>query len=433
MRKVSLDGNDYVVNLNWHHIIVDEGVDQEIKRTVQQYGLSYGVVQTKGDVTAIGLTNQSFVNNYSAAAYLAECEPNILLVEKISDLMFWVVAVHDGLVMPMTDVIVSGESLSRTLGRIYKTILDFEADEGIHFRRCSLLDIDNVDFEYIGFTDIVKRLGAPKTKHRVEKLYSDVGKKKKVLLAVVAIALSYFLYDTFFSSDDTIDPKLVSKVIPQKEKVDPAVVRKQYIDSLLRDVNNVLSWFSPDERFNKLEALLLNFNIYYKGWQMTEVNMNGTDAAAIKYKNKSDGRIKQINAEVGKYKSFTLAPDGSVVSYMVPVGSLPAVSKNFKSFDEFKNYKWIDLANSFQELYGIKWTINPNSSSVGIVLPTLAQYPVQPTPFKTYRWEVSTNEIYRIHEIKDTLKKFSNLAVESIDINVVSRSLKITGVLYAFN
>ncbi len=151
--------------------------------------------------TQIGTTaDTADIGVNSAAAWLAQSQPSIVLVEQLSDDLFWLCATEDGAIFPAGDLIGNKDLISTRLDEIQSDIKGTDIEL---YSTCRFSNVSTVT--HAKFTDLVDQVSLPEG---IDCRLIEFRNRKRPIIAaatLAATALSMYIAIEYFMQRDQIE------------------------------------------------------------------------------------------------------------------------------------------------------------------------------------------------------------------------------------
>lgn len=427
---LSIDGTEYVAGLEW--LVANESrLQKDIAAATSSVGSTTGLVMRVGGDARVGIGNARDKGKPSAAAVLAQCHENVMLVQPLTDTLYWFVYVVRGLVFPRSDYIGTLSEVKERLKLVASKVSTIE--EGM--RTCAPGLNNHSEFEKFEQTDFARLISKadPSKSLKLKSLKPMVTRERAlVLVAVLVVAF------IFWPSKKHDVQNAVSRVVQVSTAPKPAVMSDaQRLVKLDAIISSALAGKDPHDAFASLSGQINYFWPSKAGWNLQNIILTPGSNAVVTLKRGVSATIDDLQAALSANSTVSFSGDGSNATVNVPLNASQAGSSDDGSVD-LSGYHKVEnsLVSDFQRL-GLRIEIQvgtiPDTAFGPNFRQTLQLSPQDPIPAKEVKWRVTTN-YSSLAVVEQVLSKYPSLGVDQMSYQSnSSEKVEVAGVLYESN
>lgn len=425
MEKGHIANREYIFGLEWSPLAVGfEKPEAEIKRLSKQLNYAHGVIRKGMDAAQVGFCRKEFAGGYSAAAHLAGCVSDALLVEEIGDGHFWLCLIRGGMVVPGGDATGDLDEIKR----LYNEMLSMSyMDDSSHMHVYAHgLQHEFPESYDESFSDLVH--GASPGKD--EKISAIGGLSSGSLVAVLAIAVIAGAYFVYASRNAPIDSGIGVDDVPvlpdfsqRKPKVSMEEIVAKAKEEEVARYNVLLARQSSSAAAGFFAGMVKKMPLHKNGYRIERAEYSPVDAMFKMYW-VSDGKnafVKNLSPHFSGASINVFIDSNTAVETVPVVSEIGADSVDAEQLLVSHKNDYLLLTSVFQKLPIVSsWGVNeqiintrfePISGIEGVDA-TKTEFPMI-----EYKWRVAGRGLWYLPIFARDINEFKATLIDRLEIN----------------
>lgn len=346
----------YFIGLSWNRLYMEKKVKAEVDGLVSSIRNPLGVLRLKSKGSPmenhVGFTDDALaMGTVSGAAVLANCMEQGLLVEKISEDMYWVVLISEHSVVAGTDVVLKEESVAE---KVREVLGNLNSDSvPIYMSEASAANLPMFEnFVPLDFFGLIES-----TEQDPHKKDVRIGKLKKApvttILGMVFLVGSVAGLYWYLNAPATpvVDPAAMSALAPPQQVVEPGLTDEMRQQARAEEAGWLYqqSLLSPNYVMAALNQRFTRLPLSVGGWNLVSMKYDVAipDAAQVTYRRTAMGSPYGLTSGLALDWTFASVAEEAVAQVEIPVRAEepPADVIGLLNSNE---HRWLDFLDAVQ-------------------------------------------------------------------------------------
>jgi hypothetical protein len=422
---LTVDSVPYVIGMEWSVGLLARQ-DADKRKAIESVGSHYGVLVKGPNEFRIGIAAPSAKGKLSAAAVLAKRQPNIILVQQVSQDQYWFVYISRGMIYPRSDFVGTITAVQERIKDVTSKVSTVEED----MRTCAPGLSSVPMFEKFEPSDFVTLIGdyQPSKPETVRSLAPVVTRERVVVGGFLAVLA--FVLISGHTSKNNIVKTVQTAVTPTPAPTMNEQQRQQKFDTLIAVQ---LNSEQPTPEKQRLSELVGRFWPSLSGWELETVSLGGNDPGTVVLKRLPSATAGDLVRALGGDGTASFSDDGSsatiVMQRKAGAADAPAAISLRSARDAH-----LELESAF-ESRDIKVNIQQGtitSATPGMDLrQTLMLGPTDPLPGQLYEWETDV-PYSMLDSVFSILQKYPTIGLAKLVYkrSADSETVGLSGVMY---